>query len=102
MKTWRCLGPRRLLAALAAVVCAVPAQAVPRRLILLRHGEKANDYALCSLGQERSIAVRDTYLGRGARAANSLRGPRHLHVFIGEQQCYLVLSHGACEASKYC
>ena len=43
-----------------------PAQAVPRRIILLRHGEKANAYALCSLGQQRAMALRDTYLGRNA------------------------------------
>jgi len=74
MKTWSCLGPRRLLAALAAVVFSIPAQAVPRRLILLRHGEKANDYALCGLGQERSLAVRDTYLGRGASDPSLFNG----------------------------
>ena len=74
MMTWGCFGTRRLLAAVAAVVCAVPAQAVPRRLILLRHGEKANDYALCSLGQERSRAVRDTYLGQGASNPSLFNG----------------------------
>ena len=47
-----------------------PAQAVPRRIILLRHGEKANAYVLCSLGQQRAIALRDNYLG--SNAANKL------------------------------
>lgn len=42
------------------------AYSAPSRIILLRHGEKKNDYALCSIGQERSIALRDQYLGKGA------------------------------------
>jgi hypothetical protein len=32
----------------------------------LRHGEKENDYALCSVGQQRSLALRDQFLGKGA------------------------------------
>ena len=47
-------------------LCCGPLQAVPRRLIILRHGEKANPYALCGIGQQRAIALRDTYLGRDA------------------------------------
>lgn len=42
------------------------AYSTPSRIILLRHGEKKNDYALCSIGQERSIALREQYLGKGA------------------------------------
>jgi len=35
-------------------LCCGPLQAVPRRLIILRHGEKANAYALCTRGQQRT------------------------------------------------
>lgn len=49
-----------------------PAGAVPSRIILLRHGEKANAEALCGLGQQRAIALRDTYLGRNASNASLL------------------------------
>ena len=54
------------LALITSAATITPAQAVPRRIILLRHGEKANAYALCSVGQQRAIALRDTYLGRNA------------------------------------
>ena len=46
------------------------AEAVPKRIIILRHGEKKNGYELCNIGQQRSLALRDYYLGKGA--ANSL------------------------------
>jgi len=42
------------------------AYAAPSRIILLRHGEKENDYALCNVGQQRSLALRDQFLGKGA------------------------------------
>ena len=66
MTTFKKSCSRWLLAGSLVLAFSSPVQAVPRRIILLRHGEKANDYALCSLGQERSLAIRDTYLGRGA------------------------------------
>lgn len=50
------------------------AHAVPRKVILLRHGEKANAYALCAIGQQRSLALRDTYLGRNATNSVLLGG----------------------------
>lgn len=40
--------------------------ASPSRIILLRHGEKENEYALCNVGQQRSLALRDQFLGKGA------------------------------------
>ncbi len=46
------------------------ADAVPRQIIILRHGEKANATALCSVGIQRSQALAAQYLGKGA--ANSL------------------------------
>jgi hypothetical protein len=46
------------------------ARAVPRQIIILRHGEKADSYALCSVGVERSLALAQNYLGKGS--SNSL------------------------------
>ena len=42
------------------------AYAAPSRIILLRHGEKENAYALCDVGQQRSLALKDQFLGKGA------------------------------------
>jgi hypothetical protein len=50
-----------------------PAGAVPREIVILRHGEKQDPYALCSAGIQRSLALRANYLGKGA--ANSLFSP---------------------------
>ena len=50
------------LAALAATV----AEAQPSRVIILRHAEKLNAYALCDLGGERADALAKQYLGQGA------------------------------------
>lgn len=44
--------------------------AVPKRIIILRHGEKLDSYALCDVGQQRSLALAANYLGKGG--ANSL------------------------------
>ena len=40
--------------------------AEPSRVIVLRHGEKTNSYALCEIGQDRSLALRAQFLGKGA------------------------------------
>src|ERR1700733_16295932 len=70
------------LAGLAALA-ATPAEAQPSRVIILRHAEKLNAYALCGLGGERANALqtisrprRDTVTVRARRAAGSLHG-RH-------------------------
>jgi hypothetical protein len=42
------------------------ARAVPKEIIILRHGEKKNPFELCTIGVERSLALRSTYLGQGA------------------------------------
>jgi len=46
--------------------CSTIVYAAPSRIILLRHGEKENAYALCDVGQQRSLALRDQFLGKGA------------------------------------
>ena len=49
-------------------------QAVPRRIIVLRHAEKANSHALCGIGLRRSIALSRHYLGRNAINPSLLEG----------------------------
>lgn len=39
---------------------------VPAQIIILRHGEKKDGYALCNVGQQRAQALTANYLGRGA------------------------------------
>ena len=51
------------------------AYAAPSRIILLRHGEKENDYALCDVGQQRSLALRNQFLGKGASQSLFTKAP---------------------------
>ena len=51
-----------------AVGVAPDAAAEPARIIILRHGEKADPYRLCDVGMQRSLALTGRYLGRGAEA----------------------------------
>ena len=50
-----------LLMSLAAV------SAQPRRIIILRHGEKGDGPELCPTGKDRAKALAETYLGKGAQ-----------------------------------
>jgi hypothetical protein len=54
-----------LSAALLAASCAA-AFAAPSRVIILRHGEKADDWKLCETGQQRAQALKYNYLGKDA------------------------------------
>ncbi|MGQ3675894.1 hypothetical protein ACT6QH_10400 [Xanthobacter sp. TB0139] len=54
------------LATLFFVAPALQAWAMPARIILLRHGEKASAYRLCETGERRSDALAQQYLGKGA------------------------------------
>jgi hypothetical protein len=49
------------------------AGATPARIIILRHGEKADAWNLCEIGQDRANALATYYLGRNA--AKSLFAP---------------------------
>jgi len=66
---------RTLLCAIGIALFAQPqpAAAVPKEIIILRHGEKKNPFELCDVGVQRSLALRATYLGQGA--ADSLFAP---------------------------
>src|ERR1700683_758993 len=49
-----------------AVLAATPAEAQPSRVIILRHAEKLNAYALCDLGRESADALDKQFRGQGA------------------------------------
>jgi hypothetical protein len=52
-----------------AILCGLtlPVLALPKTVIILRHGEKENDFALCRVGVDRSLALAAQYLGQGAK-----------------------------------
>ncbi len=62
-----------LLIAAATALAPVAAQAVPARIILLRHGEKQRGFDLCSVGIIRAQALAQHHLGKGS--AESLFAP---------------------------
>ena len=57
---------RLALVALVIAAGASPAFAAPARIIILRHGEKADDWKPCEIGEQRAKALALTYLGRDA------------------------------------
>jgi len=64
-------APERLLAILLGMLLfglalAPTVDAVPRRIIILRHGEKQDDYRLSPIGRQRALALQANYLGQGA------------------------------------
>jgi hypothetical protein len=61
------LSPFRLCAfGLMALLPPATAWAEPARIILMRHAEKLNRYALCDLGMERAQALKSQFIGQGA------------------------------------
>jgi hypothetical protein len=57
---------RLILTALFCLIGISSVLATPARIIILRHGEKADKWDLCDVGQERADALAANYLGRGA------------------------------------
>jgi hypothetical protein len=58
----------RVLLAISLVLgVAAPAAALPAKIIILRHGEKQDAFALCDVGVQRSLALSVQYLGKGAK-----------------------------------
>jgi hypothetical protein len=55
-----------LIAALVIAAGASSAVSAPARIIILRHGEKADDWKQCEIGEQRAKALALTYLGRDA------------------------------------
>jgi hypothetical protein len=66
------------LVALAVLTCGLnlPALAKPKTVIILRHGEKQNDFALCQIGVDRSLALATQYLGNGGKLSLFPQGER--------------------------
>lgn len=66
-----------LALALAGMTGAVvpAAEAAPRRIIIVRHGEKANPNALCSVGKERARALAAQYLSPTSSMSLIARDP---------------------------
>ncbi len=57
---------RLIVAAAIAAGLVAPALAAPSRIVILRHGEKADDWKLCEIGKQRAQALRLNYLGKDA------------------------------------
>ena len=57
---------RLLLATMIVGATVASAIAAPSRIIILRHGEKADDWKLCAVGAQRAEALALNYLGRAA------------------------------------
>jgi hypothetical protein len=74
-------------AALLCLVMAPVVEAVPKRIIILRHGEKQNGYALCPVGQQRSLALAANYLGKGAAKSLFPRGTKPAAIFAATLHC---------------
>ena len=64
------------LAGLAALMATSIAEAQPSRVIILRHAEKLNAYALCDLGRDRANALAKQFLGQGATQSLFTPGER--------------------------
>jgi hypothetical protein len=56
----------RLALALLLAIFVETAAAAPSRIIILRHGEKADSWKLCDIGEQRAKALALTYLGKDA------------------------------------
>jgi hypothetical protein len=56
----------RLALALLLAIFVETAAAAPSRIIILRHGEKADAWKLCEIGEQRAKALALTYLGKNA------------------------------------
>jgi hypothetical protein len=61
-------GPMLIRLALALLIAAFAQSAIaaPARIIILRHGEKADAWKLCEIGDERAKALALNYLGKDA------------------------------------
>jgi hypothetical protein len=57
---------RFVVATVLTTLLTTTAFAAPSRIIILRHGEKANPWRLCEVGVQRANALEATYLGQNA------------------------------------
>ncbi len=96
---------RLILAALLCLSGLSPVLAIPARIIILRHGEKADKWKFCDVGQERAaaLAVRlEAWSGRSVITAllpmpwTSPCGIMHLD----EALCSLLKDHRSARTSR--
>jgi hypothetical protein len=57
---------RLILAVVFATASIAAVAAAPARIIILRHGEKADKWKLCDIGEQRADALAANYLGQSA------------------------------------
>ncbi|MHC1726240.1 MAG: histidine phosphatase family protein [Syntrophobacteraceae bacterium] len=91
----RRLGGTLLGVALLILAMAPAAEAVPKRIIILRHGEKHNSYKLCSVGQQRALALQSNYIGKGAPNSLFPVGSRPDGIFAVTLHCLELISPAA-------
>jgi len=73
---------RTVLVAVAILLgLASQALALPKKVIILRHGEKENDFALCRIGLDRSLALAAQFLGQGAKHSLFASGEKPAAIF---------------------
>ena len=85
---------RLALAALLTLTIAQAALAAPARIIILRHGEKVDDWKLCEIGRQRASALALNYLGKDSAKSLFTGGDEPafffaitLHTKIGRASC---------------
>ena len=84
-------------AALALLLVADAASATPWRIIILRHGEKADDWRLCSAGELRAKALAAHFLGKDS-AGSLFEGAEPPAAFLAITLHTLELAAPAAEA----
>ena len=89
------VGAALLSAALLILLIAPVVDAVPKRIIILRHGEKQDGYRLCAVGQQRSLALLENYLGKGAAKSLFPVGTRPAGIFAVTLHCLELASPAA-------
>jgi hypothetical protein len=72
---------RLALAALFALSTVATSSAAPSRIIILRHGEKADAWRLCGVGRGRADALAAFYLGRDAAKSLFTKGEEPAAIF---------------------
>ncbi|MQT14256.1 histidine phosphatase family protein [Segnochrobactrum spirostomi] len=79
MRLDRLLSAFSLAAAILVSGVAAPASAAPKRIVIVRHGEKQTTFKLCKVGALRSHAIANQYLGPQA-----LSSPRSRAILDGQ------------------
>lgn len=87
----RAMFIRLALSAALLATSVTAALTAPSRIIILRHGEQADAWRLCGVGQQRAQALKYNYLGKDA--AKSL--------FTEDAPCLLLCNYGPYYGTRY-